>query len=509
MLRNGMRQRRFSRILGYARVSSVEQALGSSLDDQQRAMTGYATSIGASVARFFVESESGIHEKIERREQMRTLLKTAKAGDLVLCDKIDRWSRDPEFTYRTMRELRDADVTIYFVGDACDPSTPEGDTMLNFRVLFAKEEHKRIKQRLVGTRRLLRDRGLYVEGLPPWGYRRQDKKGAERAERNVLVIEPDEATQIKRAFKLCISGKPIAEVATTIGVKRDRVFDALHRRLYIGEIEDAEGAWIRGKHPPIVDAKTFQAAQDALAGRMNGSRPPTDGGETADWWLRDVATCGLCGAKMAAAYGGPKGQDRRHYFRCSKKCKPGGLVPVPFAEEQCDRLMWDRLPELRDELAAPLVIATPAVDVADLRARRAKLDARRAKYLEMHADGITSRDELRTQIGKLDAERMRLDALEVVEPAPSAASRREELRRAGFLMRAWMRMPPKVRRVVANRLLVSIGLSVAGDKLRTRPVWRATAEVDLGQIAEALLKHAPSLADDAASGAFMKKLLAI
>ena len=42
--------------------------------------------------------------------------------------------------------------------------------MLGFRILFAREEHKRIRQCMVGTRQLLRDRGYYVEGLPPFGY---------------------------------------------------------------------------------------------------------------------------------------------------------------------------------------------------------------------------------------------------------------------------------------------------------------------------------------------------
>jgi site-specific DNA recombinase len=150
------------RVLGYARVSSEEQARGTSLQDQQDAIRTYAAARKLKVDRFYVEAESAVHEKIERREQIQSLLRDVRKGDLVLCDKLDRWSRDPEFTYRSVRELLAAGASFYAVGDAIDASTPEGDTALGFRILFAREEHKRIKQRMVGTRQLLRDRGYYV-----------------------------------------------------------------------------------------------------------------------------------------------------------------------------------------------------------------------------------------------------------------------------------------------------------------------------------------------------------
>src|SRR5690242_9805871 len=93
------------RVLGYARVSSREQALGSSLQDQQEAIRAYTSARGLIVTRFYVEAESAVHEKIERREQMQALMRDVRPGDLVLCDKLDRWSRDPEFTYGSVRKI--------------------------------------------------------------------------------------------------------------------------------------------------------------------------------------------------------------------------------------------------------------------------------------------------------------------------------------------------------------------------------------------------------------------
>lgn len=67
------------RVIGYARVSSALQALGTSLADQQATITAYAKGRGLDVARFYVEAESAVHEKFERREQMQALMRDVRA----------------------------------------------------------------------------------------------------------------------------------------------------------------------------------------------------------------------------------------------------------------------------------------------------------------------------------------------------------------------------------------------------------------------------------------------
>src|SRR5581483_7430218 len=199
------------------------------------------------------EAESAIREKIEKREQIQALMREARSGDLVVCDKVDRWSRDPEFTYRSIRELHEKGVRVYFVGDGCDPSTPDGDSMLNFRVLFAREEHKRIKLRMVGTRKALRDRGYYAEGLTPYGYRRSLPKGEKSREKNVLRIEKSEAEVVRRAFRMSV-GASLSTIEAATGLKESRVQDILRNRVYLGEVQDSQGQWIKAKHEAILDA---------------------------------------------------------------------------------------------------------------------------------------------------------------------------------------------------------------------------------------------------------------
>jgi DNA invertase Pin-like site-specific DNA recombinase len=473
------------RVLGYARVSSEEQAVGTSLRDQQSAMLEYSRARRLPVPTFYVEAVSGIHERIERREQIQALMREVRAGDLVLCDKIDRWSRDPEFTYRSVREILAAGASFYAVGDACDPSTHEGDTMLNFRVLFAREEHKRIKQRMVGTRKRLRDAGYYVEGLPPLGYRRSAPRGTKGPQKNVLTVHADEAEQVREAFALCLKGRSVTDIAATLGLQRDRVFDALRNRVYLGEVQNTSGQWIKARHAAIISHDTFVRARDALAGRRNGPPPGTGAAETRDWILRDVARCGRCGAKMSAQYAGPK-DKRRYYYVCARRCvtakhgkNTGTFVPVRDVEAAADALVLARLGELRTELAREAKAKAPVTDATKRRAAlRDAQQRKRMRYVEAFTDGHLTRDQLRDALAKVDASLLRLDAEDraarKVSPLDDGKVRRAVLRRLGAIKAAWNETTPEEKRVIVAHLAAAVRLAAGKAPTFT---WRTIDEL--------------------------------
>ncbi len=479
------------RVLGYARVSSEEQAKGSSLRDQQEAIRIYAASRKLSVTRFYVEAESAVHEKIERREQIQALLRDVRKGDLVLCDKLDRWSRDPAFTHTTVRDLLAAGVSFYAVGDACDPSTPEGDTMLGFRVLFAREEHKRIRQRMVGTRELLRDRGYWVEGVVPFGYRRPAPSKTDRMAKNVLVVEPSEAAVVRKVFARYIAGRSMNQVADEIGRELYFVKRILDRRLYTGEIETSRG-WIKGMHPAIVDARTFMRAREAAESRrLGGARPRGAPAETDDWILRDVAICGRCGARMSAAYARRR-KGTTYYYRCSHRCRSrgtratnGSFVRVEDIEGLAAVLVAKRLVSLRHELSRAPDTAPPT---KDLDAARAKLQRKRARLQEMYADEAMTRDELRAAMVRLDGERLRIDAEEEAAKAPRPLSTRGERRAAlgvvASLKGVWSDAEGPKRRRIVNLLALDFALLANEEPV---PRWRPVGDLDYEAISAVLL----------------------
>lgn len=502
------------RVLGYARVSSMEQALGTSLADQQEVMRAYAAKHSLTMTKIYVEAESAIQEKIERREQMRALMADVCSGDLVLCDKLDRWSRDPEFTYGSVRRILEAGASFYAVGDACDPSTSEGDTMLGFRILVAREEHKRIKQRMVGTRNLLRARGLYAAGDLPLGYRRQTE-APNRLDRNRLVVVPEEAAVVREIFERYVGGASMQKIAKAMELKLDRVKDALHRRTYLGEVQGPptapgrmDGPWIPNCHEAIIDRAQWERVHVLIAKRrLGGPRSRNDEkAETATWMLRDVAVCGHCGAKMGAAYGGPRGPKRRFYYRCYAKCTAKGprertqsFVRIDDVEEYGAEVVLERLVLLRDELKQGSSTKRKRSDERpDFAAKRAALQRKRERHLEAHANELSTLEELRGALGRVDAALAKLDAEEAEHERPSPLEdpkvQRALLGQLGELERAFAHCSPQQGRAIVNLLVESVGL-VSGKEPRF--VWRDIEHVraHLDGIREGLLhslRTAPS-----------------
>lgn len=457
------------RALGYARVSSEEQARGSSLRDQQASIGAYAQSCGLSVSTYYVEAESAVHDKFESRVQMQRLMREAREGDLVICDKLDRWSRDPIFSYSSVKELLGRGVAMYFVSDHVDPSTSDGDSAMGFRILFAREEHKRIRERMVGTREILRDQGYYAEGAPPLGYRRPHPKGYKGVEKNVLEVVKADAETVRRAFRLCIAGNSLSQISSRVGLPVDQLGRMLKKRVYTGQIQNTSGEWIEGRHKPIIDFETFARAQQSLTARRHGgARPSGRLAETSPWFLRDVAVCGLCGARMAAAYAGPH-EARRYYYRCAHKCTTR-FVRVSVAEEAFAPLLLARLAELVNELGSdPAERATAAVD--DTLAKRRKLQQRRVRYLEMYADGVVTRDAMMASVKRVDDELLQLAATTpLTSPLERQDVRRDMLRDVAIIERAWHRGDGAKRRKLVNHLAVKVGL-VAGET--PTPEWRS------------------------------------
>lgn len=481
------------RILGYARVSSEEQTKGSSLDDQQRAIRVYAESIGVPVARMFVEAETGI---LDTREQVRALLAEVRAGDLVVCHKLDRWSRDPAFSYTSVAKIVEAGADFYLLTERCGPRDDNWDTLFGVHALVAKLEHKRIKERLVGTRSLLIDQGYFAAGIVPHGYRRRYRRGEKGPEKNALVIVEEEAEQVREIFRRCAAGQPINRIMREMEVARGLVVRTLRNRVYRGELLNTRGEWIKGRHEPIVDADLFARARAALDARRNGGpRPRETPARTSTWILRDVARCAKCGARMSVSYTRklPGGGYQNYYYACAhdhidrvREGKPrcrAVRISVPLVEAQAEPLILARLAELREELGRePQQVKRASLDGQTIAAKRATLARKRERYLEAFADDLMTREELRERMAKLDAESVKLDGLEAAvakaSPLADPVTRRAVLRTVAGIRRAWSKATPEERRKLVG-LLANEARLLAG-KLPVF-VWRSAEELlDVG-----------------------------
>lgn len=466
-----------ARVLAYARVSGQEQArTGTSLAGQRDEIEAWCKSRGYPSPRIYVEVESGSGEAVERRGEQLRLTAEARPGDIVVVTRQDRWSRDVAHFLTSTTALMKRGVRFEAVHEGFDHATPEGRFVATMHAAFSEHERAKIYGRTVVRRRQLRDQGMYIEGLPPFGYRRKDRK---------LAIVESDAAIVRRAFSLCARGKSLDAIIEEVGPDHgDRSCwrDRLRSRHYLGEVKDSAGAWMKANEP-IVTPALWAAAQKSLDSRRKNGRAPGAVARTANWLLRRIATCADCGSPVSAQYVNARATDPvgDGYYSCRervirKACScPASRVSI--VDPKADALTQRRLLELRHDLAKSPPKPRHQSRASGIRARIDKLSAKRERLIDMAADGTLTRAELVRKLTAVDHERIteeaRLATAEAEDAALSADVRADLLRDIEAMQRAWAKSSMPERREVVELLAERVRLR--GPDVRID--WRS--ETDL------------------------------
>jgi DNA invertase Pin-like site-specific DNA recombinase len=207
-------------VYGYARVSTVQQAdEGESLAVQQRVIAGYATMRDLSVDRVFVERGVSGSKPLGDRPQGAALLAALKPGDTVITPKLDRMFRSALDALDVLGKLQQRGVSLHMI-DLGGDTTGNGVSKLVFTILsaVAEAERDRTRERISEVKRDQRQRGRYLGGRPPFGWR--------VGEGGELIAIPEQQRAIQRMRKLKdqdLTLRAIAAKMTSAGMQISHV----------------------------------------------------------------------------------------------------------------------------------------------------------------------------------------------------------------------------------------------------------------------------------------------
>src|SRR6516165_4427101 len=213
------------------------------------------------------------------RPALQRLLADIAAGrvDTVVVDKIDRLTRSLADFAKIVEILDTTCASFVSVTQQFNTTTSMGRLTLNVLLSFAQFEREVIGERIRDKIAASKQRGMWMGGVPPLGYRVQDRK---------LVIIDSEAELVRSIFRCyaelgsvrllkadleagAIKSKSWTSVAgRVIGGKplsRGPLYLMLRNRTYRGEIVH-KGQSHPGEHPPIIDHPLWDAVQMRLAG---------------------------------------------------------------------------------------------------------------------------------------------------------------------------------------------------------------------------------------------------
>ena len=268
----------------YTRVSSdagLEQDFNS-LDAQRESAEAYIKSQAHEGWQLLRErfDDGGFSGGSMERPALQGLLARIRERriDVVVVYKVDRLTRSLA-DFAKLVELFDAhNVSFVSVTQAFNTTSSMGRLTLNVLLSFAQFEREVTGERIRDKIAASKQKGLWMGGAVPLGYRVEDRS---------LVVVEEEAEIVRLIFDLYAAHGSVRCVQTALRERniktRERVLATgrkiggiyftngpiahiLHNRIYIGEIRHKGKSW-PGEHAPIVDPEVFNSVQKLLMAR--------------------------------------------------------------------------------------------------------------------------------------------------------------------------------------------------------------------------------------------------
>lgn len=189
-----MEQEKFvGQIVGYARVSAVDQNVARQLE-----------ALEVECDKIFVEKVSAA--KTENRPQFQEMLRYLREGDVLQVTSADRLARSTRDLLDIVQGLKDRGVQVEFLDNpALNTDTPQGEFMLTILAAVAQLERSIIRERQAEGIAIARAKGKY-----------------DRAPK----LSPEQAREVRRLDAL---GVPKTAIARKMGCSRHTIYSVLDR----------------------------------------------------------------------------------------------------------------------------------------------------------------------------------------------------------------------------------------------------------------------------------------
>lgn len=263
----------------YTRVSSQEQAENNgSLEVQMKYCQEFAKRSQIPIRETF----GGSYESAKsdgRKEFQRMLAFVRKNKDIIyiIVFNYDRFSRTGAAAAQLSEDLSKEGIIVKSVTQDIDTSTASGRLQENFFHMLNNFDNRAKSDRTKINTREVMLKG-YWPYTTPLGYNNLNKK--HRACLHEYVIT-DEGKELKKAFFLKAEGKlsnvEIIAIMNAKGVRltQKNFRSILSNTFYAGYVTGklVNGKLIIGKHPALIDLKTFLTANDMLQNATSANIP--------------------------------------------------------------------------------------------------------------------------------------------------------------------------------------------------------------------------------------------
>jgi site-specific DNA recombinase len=362
----------------YTRKSSedgLEQEFNS-LDAQREACEAY---IGSQRSEGWVATrerydDGGFSGGTLERPGLKQLLADIDDGliDVVVVYKIDRLSRSL-MDFSKLVEIFDRNgVTFVSVTQSFNTTTSMGRLTLNILLSFAQFEREVTAERIRDKFAASRKKGIWMGGVPPYGYRVENRK---------LIIDEEKAEHVRWIFNRFVQIGSATELARQIDqrglltpngnrIDKKYLYRLLNNRAYIGEAVH-KGESYPGEHEAILDQvvwdKVHTILQESPHKRAANTRAETPA-------LLKGLIYGPDGAAFSPTHTRKRGKLYRYYV--SQSILKHGAGSCPIGRVTAGEIETAVIDQVRAVFRQPEIIAG-AWDAAKSHCRDITLDEAR------------------------------------------------------------------------------------------------------------------------------------
>ena len=399
--------------VSYLRVSTTGQARrgggddeGFSIPAQRDANRRKAASMGAIVVKEFVDR--GASARSANRPELQRMLEYLEEHDVdyVIVHKLDRLARNRADDVEITQALERSNVRLVSTTESIDQTT-SGMLLHGIMSSIAEFYSRNLAAEVVkGMTQKARSGGTV--GRAPLGYRNHRDVDAEGREVRTVILDPERAPLVTKAFELYATGDwTISKLADELNdrglttaptpkvASKPITEGLLHKVLinpYYKGMVNFQGTTYDGRHEPLVDNATWERVQNVLATHVNGERTKKH-----PHYLKSTVFCGSCGERLMVQISTSKSGMKYPYFYCAgrhsrrTKCTMKAVLIYEVErkiEDHYERIQLDDT--FREQVRQVLIEAfrDARADVeqeqAGLKREREKLERQREKLLEAH-----------------------------------------------------------------------------------------------------------------------------
>ena len=353
----------------YARYSSEKQT-EQSIEGQIRVCNEFAAKNDIKIVDTYIDrATTGTNDNRAAFQKMLSDSDKKPIWDLVLVYALDRFGRNSIEVAVNKQRLQKNNIILISATQRTSVNidgTKNLDGIILENVLIGLSEYysAELSQKVRRGQRESRQKGNFLGGKVPYGYRVENKK---------VLIDEERAEVIRLIFQLYANGKCVREILdelNRIGILyngkpmyQSTLFKILKLEKYTG-IYRYDGEIYTNIYPQIIPIPLFERVQKMMEHNKLGANS-----RNTDFVLKGKLYCGLCGMKINGDSGTSHTGVKKFYYTCSNKKRFRKCNKTSIKKDEMEQMVFDYTFKMLD---SPETISKIADEIIQLHNQMTK-----------------------------------------------------------------------------------------------------------------------------------------